>query len=426
MLPRQGRSALLCLAATIATLLLANCSLGHRPAHDTYEARVREIVAPYTFNIARWEIRAVSAEISECLFLGALRPVNPNTHMQVLAYLATADKIGSLTQELQRTVATCSDKEQCPRQLQALQIEIEALRALQQRRRPLVERTLAIQVARVIAEERIGWFGTGLPPPAFDFTEPPSYLVLSPRDEIRLKLSIYLVPGLALEERKRLERELERELPNTSALISDTGGFSTWPTMIVERAGIEWVLSTIAHEWTHMYLEPFPLGRHYHASPEVTAINETVAQLVGDELGARVLGKYYPQFAAATTARSEAISPQTERAVDESAFDFNQQMRITRETVDILLEKGLVGKAEEYMEERRQIFLEHGFYIRRLNQAYFAFHGSYRTGPATPKDDPIAPRLRKLRTESADLAAFLRGVRGISSVDDLLARVPTP
>jgi hypothetical protein len=38
---------------------------------------------------------------------------------------------------------------------------------------------------------------------------------------------------------------------------------------------------------------------------------------------------------------------------------------------------GKVELAEEFMEERRQFFWKKGYHIRKLNQAYFAFHGAY-------------------------------------------------
>jgi len=41
-----------------------------------------------------------------------------------------------------------------------------------------------------------------------------------------------------------------------------------------------------------------------------------------------------------------------------------------------LLHFGRVKDAEQYMELRRQYFGENGYQLRRLNQAWFAFHGS--------------------------------------------------
>jgi len=130
-------------------------------------------------------------------------------------------------------------------------------------------------VAAIIAEDDIGWLGTPLPPPAFDFTETPAYLVLSPRDEIRTRLGVYLEPALSIAEREELEATLEADLENTSALVAGTGGFSTWPAMLVDTAGLDWILATVAHEWVHVYLELYPLGRAYLADSDMTAIGST-------------------------------------------------------------------------------------------------------------------------------------------------------
>ena len=69
------------------------------------------------------------------------------------------------------------------------------------------------------------------------------------------------------------------------------------------------------------------------------------------------------------------------------------------------------------MEERRQLFNQNGYRLRVLNQAYFAFHGSYATGAAST--DPIGPKLLRLRELSPSLRAFLTTVDNMTSVADL-------
>ena len=92
-------------------------------------------------------------------------------------------------------------------------------------------------------------------------------------------------------------------------------------------------------------------------------------------------------------------------------------MRETRLHVDALLEAGLVEAAEAYMEARRRYFVDKGYPLRVLNQAYFAFHGSYATGAES--SSPIGPQLQQLRAESEDLAHFLQQVRWFTSLSDL-------
>lgn len=79
------------------------------------------------------------------------------------------------------------------------------------------------------------------------------------------------------------------------------------------------------------------------------------------------------------------------------------------------------------MEARRKTFAEHGYFLRVLNQAYFAFHGSYATGAAA--SDPIGPKLKQLRAHSPSLQAFLQTTSKITSVaalDAALAQFESP
>jgi hypothetical protein len=92
-------------------------------------------------------------------------------------------------------------------------------------------------------------------------------------------------------------------------------------------------------------------------------------------------------------------------------------MRQTRITVDQLLALGEVEEAERYMELRRQHFVENGYPIRVLNQAYFAFHGSYGTGAASTS--PLGPNLERLRKLTPNLLTFLQAVRSLQTPADV-------
>ena len=54
------------------------------------------------------------------------------------------------------------------------------------------------------------------------------------------------------------------------------------------------------------------------------------------------------------------------------AFDFRAFMRDTRGRTEQLLAAGQVDTAEAYMRARRDELQQHGYVIRKLNQAYFA------------------------------------------------------
>jgi hypothetical protein len=60
------------------------------------------------------------------------------------------------------------------------------------------------------------------------------------------------------------------------------------------------------------------------------------------------------------------------------------------------------------MEERRQYLASNGYYIRKLNQAYFAFYGTYADEPTSVS--PIGVELRELRSRSSSVRDFLNRV----------------
>jgi hypothetical protein len=169
----------------------------------------------------------------------------------------------------------------------------------------------------------------------------------------------------------------------------------------------------------------------------VTTLNETVSEIVGDEIGERVARRYYPEAVPSSAETAEELAENScacnveelwsqeyemeqqrwERYDRPMQFDFQQAMRETRLHVDTLLAAGLVETAEAYMEARRRYFVEKGYPLRVLNQAFFAFHGSYATGASS--SSPIGPQLQLLRAESKDLVHFLQQVRWFTSLADL-------
>ena len=83
------------------------------------------------------------------------------------------------------------------------------------------------------------------------------------------------------------------------------------------------------------------------------------------------------------------------------------------------------------MEQQRQYLADNGIQIRKLNQAYFAFYGSYAASSQSGSD-PIGPQIDKVWDLTQDVGTFLRLVRNVTSLDDLnelvtkLQTVPGP
>ena len=103
-------------------------------------------------------------------------------------------------------------------------------------------------------------------------------------------------------------------------------------------------------------------------------------------------------------------------------FDFRKEMRETRQRTDDLLAQGKIDEAERYMEQRRQVFVQNGYLIRKLNQAYFAFHGAYNADPGgspAAGKDPVGPAVQQMRERSASMGDFLRAMTSVQNFDDL-------
>jgi hypothetical protein len=96
-------------------------------------------------------------------------------------------------------------------------------------------------------------------------------------------------------------------------------------------------------------------------------------------------------------------------------------MHTTRVHVDELLAAGKVEEAEAYMEARRQVFYDQGYrFLRKLNQAYFAFYGAYADEPGgAAGEDPVGGAVRALRARSGSSLTFLRRMAWMDSYSDL-------
>ena len=315
-------------------------------------------------------------------------------------------------------------------------LELAGLRRQQSADRSLVEAILQNQIREEILEVDLGLLGFVWPPVQFAFIEPPLKLTVSPRDRISTLHSRVLQADYDPVRLEESEHTIEAHT-GLSAHISQIGGMAVFPAMVVESSSLKWVLETVAHEWAHHYLFLFPLGLRYASSDEATTINETVAEIVGVEIGERVWRRLYDTSApsadpaagsnddmpcACSTADLWALTYAMEQSRWERygrplAFDFRREMRETRLHVDRLLEAGHVETAETYMEGRRRYFVAQGYPLRVLNQAYFAFNGNYGTGAAS--SNPIGPMLEQLREESDSLAHFFGQVRWFTSMADL-------
>lgn len=303
-----------------------------------------------------------------------------------------------------------------------LRAELTEARQLMTDMAPLAESILQQQLSVILAEQKLTFLGQPLPPVAFKASELPLNLVISPRDRIEQYVALSLLPGMSADEKEQLEAQIQTEM-GYSALVTPIGGIGTYPTMVMQTSNFVWITEVISHEWTHNYLTLRPLGIRYDQSPELRVINETTANLVGKELGVLLLKRFYPDLAPVEAPnQSQPATTPTEAVVEQPVFNFNAEMRETRVMVDDMLLEGKIDEAEAYMAMRRQFFWENGYLIRKLNQAYFAFHGAYNDVPGggAAGEDPVGPAVTRLRAQSESLAAFMVKISGVTSFQQLL------
>ncbi len=308
--------------------------------------------------------------------------------------------------------------------LATLHEALAGLRARQGRLAPVVEQVLQAQVTSVLAELGLGYGGAIFPPVVYRESTLPNALVVSPRHVIRQEALITLDPSVPFERQVEVEEEVAQDL-DVSTLVVPIGGLATYPTMVMQTTDLRWLMDTIAHEWIHTYFDTRPLGWAYlTGDPALRTINETAASIGGREVGRFVLERFYPDKLPPPPPPEipkQERTPEGPESPPEPVFDFHREMRETRVTVDRLLAEGRIEEAEAYMEQRRRFFWEHGYFIRKLNQAYFAFYGAYADAPGggAAGDDPVGAAVRTFWEQTQDVSRFLKEIAWVWSFEQL-------
>lgn len=399
---------ILLLAALLSAILvvLSGCSVSE------LDRQILSITSPYRFYLFKWEVGAIFSEIGK--LFKQRPPVSVDDTAIVLQYFSNVQKIDSL--ETQKVFAeygianeiTSTENE-----------EITDLKKQNSGIKDDVERILETQIRDVLTEEGIRnpcfRIDFNFPPMNFYLGDPPYLLVVSPRDKIESYKNLTLLPGVSLEDMEKIEAEVDKL--GVSSLVVELGGIATFPSFVNNRSDLRHVIDTAAEEWLHQYLAFTPLGFRYvldetgiRRNYDIVTINETVAGLTAQEIGKKVYEKYYGIDESETPGESN----------NQTGFDFNAEMRQIRITVDEYLANGEIDRAESFMEEKQEYLLENGYFIRKLNQAYFAFYGTYAYSPTSV--NPIGTYVKDMRKRSDSLKDFLDEAASITSLDDLISR----
>jgi len=395
----------------LVCLLGTNCTT----ARD-FDSQLRSIVKPYKFNSIQWEFDAV---------FGGEKPETSDRHNdaseeanKVTGYFATVTQIKNLESVIEE-ISTGSK----PGNLTSLKAELDRLQKQNMALTDTVEEILERQIREALSQQ--GIFNpidkylraeVVFPPVNFKFEKPPYLLVVSPRVRIESMREVVLQQNISVTDMESIEAEVDKL--GVSALVMGLGGFAgTYPSFVTNDADLRFVIDAVAEEWLHQYLVFKPLGFRYlldiigiSRNYDIATMNETVAGMIGEEIGGIVYGEYY----------APPANDNTQSQADKSGFDFNREMREVRRAVDEYLVRGEIEQAEEFMEQKRQYLAINGYYIRKLNQAYFAFHGTYADDPTSIS--PIGVELKELRSQSDSLKEFLEIVSAMTSRQDLTYR----
>ena len=380
-----------------------------------FDDRLNSIVKPHRFSIINWELKTLLSGDKQ----SNLEEKVEDEPSQVTRYFSLVERINTLKSEIKAVNTDDGSGDSSP-----LEAELSILEEQRAALENVVRKIMTQQIKEILAEQ--GIFNPvdeyiklkiGFPPVNFRLEQPPHLLVISPRDRIESIREITLEQNLSLEGMEDIETEVDKL--GVSSLVVKLGGFGgTYPTFVVNDASLCFTIDTAVEEWLHQYLVFEPLGFLYlldvtgvFGNYDIATMNETVASMVSKEIGAMVYEKYYSQY--------EGDEKQSQGA--ESEFDFNREMREIRRAVDTYLAQGEIEQAEELMEEKRQFLASKGYYIRKLNQAYFAFHGTYADSPTSI--NPIGLELKQLRNQSTSLKDFLDTVAGMTSRQDLINRL---
>jgi hypothetical protein len=412
------------------------------PPPGDFDVRVSRAVGNQQFDFVEWTGEALTEKVAQIAVPVQNYLTDEQRSQFVLDYMQLTRDWYRLEDQVRRIYSDASIDDPATASIE-LRAKRDAARATIEQRRPTAEAIIQQQISSVLIDEGFGVGGEVVPPVAVRITPLPYVLIVSPRDKIQRLIGEGLQAGLNVDQAEAIESTVLSTTTH-SALVVPIGGLADYPAMILETTQLLWLLQTSSHEWSHHWLYLRPLGYSYLAeSRDIPTINETVASVFGDEVGLKVMRRYYldslkrdfPELVEPQPLKipepEPAAPPPTSAAPNQ--FSVSRTLRDTRVQVDGILAEARaleqqgqmaeaeakIVEAEKYMEQQRQFINSHGYSIRKLNQAYFAFYGSYADQPGAAGNDPIGPNVIALRVYSPTLRDFMDRASSLLSVDRL-------
>ena len=395
----------------MVALTLCVSSMGdYRPSY------VDRVVAPLKYSFIQWELGHLSDKwiyrLKNSVFKNHTKDRNSDL-LEVREYFRLVEALKERTKLIADNHIETSRLSGLERKIGSNSEVDELMLSNLSILRGRVEETIETELSEVLKSlqlnSRLGLW----PPVDIVLSGAPHILVISPRDEINIKNTFLLSYGLTPAQKSYIEEQVGL-LDNHSVLVEDLGGVAVYPSVISNKLSMKSCLTVAAHEWLHHWLFFKPLGQSFWTSHEMTVLNETVATVAGEEIGELLYDRINHDVE-----EDVMLSIQSEEeSSDRESFDFFNAMQETRKHVSVLLGEGDIEEAEYYMDQRAALFRENGYYIRKLNQAYFAFHGIYATTAAS--DNPIGEQVKFLRSETSSLQEFLRSISGFRDYEEFV------
>jgi len=252
--------------------------------------QIRAYSRVYEFDYVTWTVSALARKLVQSTLKVNQYLSQPEKRELILEYLNLRHEVSVLQAELANLLSDPNQENRQQRESN-LRAQLNLKDNLRIELAPFVEQVLQDQLNSALVDLDLA-FGGQLVPPVLYKSEPDSYaLIVSPRNEIRQAANLMLIRGLTLDEIIHLEEGIENDL-NLSALVVGIGGVGLYPSMIIETGNLDWLIHVVSHEWTHNYLTLRPLGMFYGTSPELTTINETIADLSADDIQRRTFELY--------------------------------------------------------------------------------------------------------------------------------------
>ena len=267
----------------MVALTLCVSSMGdYRPSY------VDRVVAPLKYSFIKWELGHLSDKwiyrLKNSVFKNHTKDRNSDL-LEVREYFRLVEALKERTKliadnhietarlsGLERKIGSNSEVDE---------LMLSNLSILRGRVEATIETELSEVLKSLQLNSRLGLW----PPVDIVLSGAPHILVISPRDEINIKNTFLLSYGLTPAQKSYIEEQVGL-LDNHSVLVEDLGGVAVYPSVISNKLSMKSCLTVAAHEWLHHWLFFKPLGQSFWTSHEMTVLNETVATVAGEEIGA--------------------------------------------------------------------------------------------------------------------------------------------